>query len=125
MRPLLFITALLLLVVLHRHASRSAIPEPPFTSADKRRAKVVQPVYPASALRAGVEGAVNLEVLVGKDGHVEKAKVMNGPTLLRQAALDAVKQWAWEPFLINSSPIRVRTRVTVRFDLHNRAASQE
>ena len=82
-------------------------------------------VYPAAALKAGVERVVNLEVLVGKDGRVENAKVMNGPTPLRQAAIDAVKQWAWEPFLLNSSAIRVRTRVTLRFDLRNKTASQE
>ena len=66
-----------------------------------------------------------MEVLVGRDGRVENAKAMNGPTPLRQAAIDAVKQWEWEPFLLNSSPIRVRTRVTLRFDLHNKSASQE
>jgi hypothetical protein len=50
---------------------------------------------------------------------------MNGPTPLRQAAIDAVKQWAWEPFLLNSNAIRIRTRVTVRFDLRNKTVSQE
>jgi TonB family protein len=129
MRPLPLIAALLMFSVLSQDtplaAQRATVTEPPFTSADKRPAKVVNPVYPADALRAGVEGIVNLEVIVSKDGRVEEAKAMNGPTFLRQAALDAVKQWVWEPFLLNSRPIRVRTRVTLRFDLHNKAASQE
>ena len=129
MRPLLFITVLLSLSVLcidtKIAAQRTTIAEPPFVSDHKRPVKVVKPVYPAAALKAGVEGVVNLEVLVGKDGRVENAKVMNGPTPLRQAAIDAVKQWAWEPFLLNSSTIRVRTRVTLRFNLHKKTASQE
>jgi TonB family protein len=91
----------------------------------KRPVKVVKPAYPPAALKAGVGGVVNLTVVVGKDGRVENAKVMSGPTLLRQAALDAVKQWEWEPVLLNSSPIRVRTRVTLRFDLHNKTTGQE
>lgn len=129
MRPPLFIFAVLSLSVLcidtNIAAQRTTIAEPPFVSDHKRPLNIVKPVYPAAALKAGVEGVINLEVLVGKDGRVENAKVMNGPTPLRQAAVDAVKQWVWEPFLLNSSAIRVRTRVTLRFDLHNKTASQE
>jgi TonB family protein len=129
MRPLLYITALLSFSVLcidtNLAAQQATIAEPPFVSDHKRPVKVVKPVYPAAALKAGVEGVVNLEVFVSKDGRVENAKAMNGPTPLRQAAIDALKQWEWEPFLLNSSAIRVRTRVTLRFDLHNKSASQE
>ena len=129
MRLLLYVTSLLsfslLCIDTNIAAQRATIAEPPFVSDHKRPIKVVKPVYPAAALKAGFEGVVNLEVLVGRDGRVENAKAMNGPTPLRQAAIDAVKQWEWEPFLLNSSPIRVRTRVTLRFDLHNKSASQE
>jgi len=106
-------------------AQRAKSAEPPFVSDHKRPVKAVRPVYPAAAFKAGVEGVVNLQVLIGKNGRVENAKAMNGPTPLRQAAIDAVKQWEWEPFLLNSSAIRVRTRVALRFDLHNRNARQE
>jgi len=129
MRPRLFITAVLSFSVLCSNtniaAQRSTNAEPPFASDHKRPVEVVKPVYPAAALKAGVEGVVDLEVLVGKDGRVENAKVTNGPTPLRQAAIDAVEQWAWEPFFLSSSAVRVRTRVTLRFDLHNKTASQE
>lgn len=106
-------------------AQGTGIDEPPFISDHKLPVKVVQPVYPPAALKAGIGGVVNLAVVVGKDGRVESVKVMNGSTLLRQVPLDAVKQWEWEPFLPNSKSIRVRTRVTLRFDLHNKTANPE
>ena len=128
MTSLLHLTVLLAFSVLRINtntAAQRATAEPPFVSGHNRPVKVVGPVYPAAALEAGVEGVVNSQVVVGKDGRVEDAKAMNGPLPLREAAIDSVKQWQWEPFLLNSSAIRVRTRVTLRFDLHNKSASQE
>lgn len=129
MKPLLFITVLLSLSVLCVNTNIAARgttnTEPPFVSDHTPPVKVVKPVYPPAAWKAGVGGVVNLAVVVGKDGRVENGKVMNGPTHLRQAALDAVKEWEWEPFLLNSSPIRFRTRVTLRFDIHNKTTTQE
>src|SRR5262245_567589 len=96
MRSLLQFAALLLFSVLcldtNIAAQRATSAEPPFVSDHERPVKAVKPVYPASALKAGVEGLVNLQVVIGKDGRVENAKAVNGPTPLRQAAIDAVKQ---------------------------------
>ena len=73
------------------------------------------PVYPAEARKAGVEGVVQLAVTIGKDGHVSGVKLINGPGPLIQAAIDAVKQWVYAPTLFNGIPVEVETVVDVNF----------
>jgi peptidyl-prolyl cis-trans isomerase A (cyclophilin A) len=75
------------------------------------------PAYPIEAKNAGIEGKVMLEAVIGTDGHVEDLKVVSGPDLLQQAALDAVKTWRYRPYLLNGQPIEVRTIVNVIFTL--------
>jgi protein TonB len=77
--------------------------------------KDVPAVYPAIASQAGVEGVVILEVRIGTDGLVEEAHVLRSIPLLDQAALDAVKQWQFEPTLMNGAPIPVIMTVTINF----------
>ncbi len=83
----------------------------------------VDPEYPADARAQGVEGSVVLHVLVGKDGAVESVIPVSGPEVLRQPAVDAVKQWTYKPFLLNGDPVEVDTTVTVNFNL-NRSQPQ-
>jgi len=59
--------------------------------------KSVKPTYPEMALKMRVEGIVKLEAVVGKDGNVSNVIVVSGPTLLKAAAVDCVKQWQYEP----------------------------
>ncbi len=73
------------------------------------------PLYPPEARKAGVEGVVHLAVTIGKDGHVIGVKLINGPDPLIQAAIDAVKQWVYEPTLFNGIPVEVETVVDVNF----------
>ena len=73
------------------------------------------PVYPAEARKAGVEGVVHLAVTIGKDGHVTGVKLINGPDPLTQAAIDAVKQWVYEPTLFNGIAVEIETLVDVPF----------
>jgi len=73
----------------------------------------VQPVYPPDAKAQGVEGSVVLRALIGKDGRVEKLAVMSGSPLLSGAAIDAVKQWVYRPYLLNGEPVEVDTTITV------------
>jgi TonB family protein len=84
-----------------------------------RKVKDVPPVYPAEALNAKVQGVVLLEATVDATGTVSDAKVLRSIPLLDQAALDAVKQWEYEPTLLNGQPVPVVLTVTVNFTLRN------
>jgi protein TonB len=60
-----------------------------------------------------VSGTVFLTITIGKNGHVESARVISGHPMLRQAVLDAVRQWEYRPYLINAIPVEFSTRVFV------------
>jgi TonB family protein len=77
----------------------------------------VPPVYPPEAKKARIQGKVVLEAVIGKTGHVENLKVLSGPQELQTSALDAVRQWAYKPYLLNGDPIEVATTITVIFRL--------
>ena len=75
------------------------------------------PTYPIEAKKAGIEGTVELDAIIGTDGLVKDLKVIVGPALLQQAALDAVKTWRYRPYLLNGQPVEVRTMMNVVFSL--------
>jgi protein TonB len=75
------------------------------------------PVYPRIALAAHIQGNVVLQAILAKDGSVQDLKVISGHPLLVQAALDAVRQWRYQPTLLNSEPVEVLTEIDVRFSL--------
>lgn len=77
----------------------------------------VAPVYPEIALRTRREGVVILEATIDARGTVQSASVLRSVPLLDQAAIDAVRQWRFEPALLNEQPISVIMTVTVRFAL--------
>lgn len=79
--------------------------------------KRVTPDYPEIAKQAGVQGTVVLKASIGKDGHIRDLKVISGPGMLQQAALDAVKHWAYRPYLLLGEPVDVDTTVNVIFTL--------
>jgi TonB family protein len=79
--------------------------------------KMVQPVYPEEARKQGIEGVVILEATTDVNGKVKDAKVLRPVPALNQAAIDAVKQWTYEPMIINGKPMPVVFTVTVRFTL--------
>ena len=79
--------------------------------------KEVPPVYPASALRSHLEGAVELLATISKDGDISAVKVLNGDAQLARAAADAVKQWKYKPYLLNGEPVEIQTQVTVKFKM--------
>jgi TonB family protein len=76
-----------------------------------------QPVYPPDAKSARISGTVELAALIGPDGHIQQLNVVSGHRLLRQAALDAVKQWIYSPTLLNEQPVSVSTTIDVIFSL--------
>jgi TonB family protein len=75
----------------------------------------VQPEYPAIARQARVEGTVSLAVDIGTDGTVTDARVVDSVPLLDQAALDAVRQWAYTPMLKGGVAVPTTIPVTVNF----------
>jgi TonB family protein len=80
----------------------------------------VIPAYPEIAKQDEVQGTVVLGAVIGKDGRIINLKVIQGPSELQQAALDAVKQWVYRPYLLNGEPVEVMTQINVVFTLGNR-----
>jgi protein TonB len=77
----------------------------------------IQPVYPAIAKAARVQGEVVIDAIISKAGRIESLKVLSGPQMLRQAALDAVEQARYQPYRLNGEPVEVQTEVRVVFRL--------
>jgi TonB family protein len=75
----------------------------------------VAPEYPVTARNSHISGTVALAARIGKDGHIENLHVVSGPAILQQAALDAVKQWVYRPYLLNGEPVAVQTTINVIF----------
>jgi len=78
----------------------------------------VQPQYPDIARDASVEGVVDVQALVGKDGRVKDTRIMKSIPMLDAAAIAAVKQWVFKPALSNNKPVAVWVALKVRFTLH-------
>ena len=79
--------------------------------------KQVQPVYPQTAIGMHVEGAVELMATVTKTGGISEIKVVSGDKELARAAVAAVKQWKYKPYLLNGEPVDIQTQITVKFKL--------
>ena len=96
-------------------------------SADKPQAQVpaevmekllvhrVEPVYPADARKENLQGIIALDIVVGRDGSVASMHALNGPEVLAQAAMDALRWWKFEPYRVNGEPAAVETTVAVEF----------
>lgn len=78
----------------------------------------VQPQYPPLARQTRISGTVRLHAIIGKNGQVEQLEVMSGHPLLVQAALDAVRQWKYQPTQLNGEPVEVDTTIDVIFSLN-------
>jgi protein TonB len=76
------------------------------------------PVYPPIAKAAHVGGTVVLHAIISKTGSIESLTAVSGPDMLKGAALDAVRQWRYKPYLLNGEPTEVDTTVTVNFNLN-------
>ena len=78
----------------------------------------VLPEYPPIARAAGIEGTVVLQATISKTGTIENVRAVSGPIMLQRAAIDAVRQWRYRPYLLNGEPVEVETTVNVQFTLH-------
>jgi len=77
----------------------------------------VTPVYPPQAKQDRVQGTVQLQVVIDKEGHVAEVSVLAGPGALVASAVEAVKQWVYRPTLLNGDPVKVQTTVDVNYTL--------
>lgn len=77
----------------------------------------VAPDYPALARNSNITGEVRVEILISEDGKVISTKVLGGHALLQKAALDAARQWKFNPTLLNNTPVKVQGVITFRFSL--------
>jgi periplasmic protein TonB len=77
----------------------------------------VTPLYPQIAKTAHVQGNVVLHAIIAKDGTVQELTYISGPALLMRSAMDAVRQWRYQPTLLNGEPVEVDTTITVVFTL--------
>ncbi len=84
----------------------------------------VEPEYPAEAAQKGIEGQVQLQILIDEEGHVADDQVLGGTDLLTVAASEAVRQWQYLPFLLDGKPVRVNATVSVDFSLPNSRLKQ-
>jgi protein TonB len=79
----------------------------------------VEPTYPPLAQQAHIQGVVVMTALIDKGGNVQHLQVISGHPLLAPAAIAAVKQWRYKPFVLNGQPLEVETTVTVNFHLRS------
>ena len=77
----------------------------------------VDPVYPAQARQEQIQGTVRVSLVISKDGTVQNVSAVSGHPLLIPAAMEAVKQWVYQPTLLNGNPTEVVTEVDVAFTL--------
>jgi periplasmic protein TonB len=77
----------------------------------------VQPTYPEEARRAHIEGRVLLHAVISKEGQVADLQVISGPSELTAAAIEAVRQWRFKPYLLKGEPAEVDTQLIVDFQL--------
>src|SRR5437016_11268136 len=77
----------------------------------------VQPNYPPLARQARIQGSVLLQAEISKDGSIQNLRLISGHPMLAPAAIEAVKQWKYKPYLLNGEPVEVETTVQVNFTL--------
>ena len=77
----------------------------------------IQPVYPPLARQARIQGPVQLRAIISRTGTIEHLTVESGHPMLSGAAIDAVRQWRYRPYLLNDEPVEIETEITVNFVL--------
>ncbi len=77
----------------------------------------VLPTYPPMARSARIQGTVVLQAMISKLGTIENLQLLSGHPLLAPAAIDAVRQWRYRPYILNNEPVEVETQITVNFSL--------
>ena len=103
-----------------KEAPKAAAPQRIRVGGNVQQAKLIRqpkPVYPPLARQARIQGTVRLTAIISKDGTIQSLQVVSGHPLLVPAALEAVKQWIYQPTLLNGEPVEVITQIDVNFTL--------
>jgi protein TonB len=77
----------------------------------------IVPTYPPPARIARIQGHVVLQAMIGRQGDIENLRVLSGHPMLVSAAVEAVRQWRYRPYILNNEPVEVETQITVNFSL--------
>jgi protein TonB len=77
----------------------------------------IQPAYPPLARQARIQGSVLLQAEISREGTIVNLRLVSGHPMLAPAALEAVKQWRYRPYILNGEPVEVETQITVNFTL--------
>lgn len=103
------------------HAKQPAAPPPPLpVGGDVKPARLIssaRPIYPSIARSQRVSGDVVVDALIDEQGHVTTMKVLSGPSLLHQAATEALRQWKYQPATLDGKPVSMHLSVTLQFRL--------
>jgi len=75
----------------------------------------VEPIYPHIATISGIQGQVKLHAIIARDGSIQSLNAISGHPLLVHAAMDAVQQWRYRPYVLNGETVEVETFITVNF----------
>ena len=75
------------------------------------------PTYPQAAKAAGISGGVAVELVIDEQGNVEEATAVSGPEELREAAVEAARQWRWNPMTVDGVAVKVTGRIAFGFSL--------
>jgi len=101
--------------------SKPLLPSAPLpVGGDVKQAKLISstpPLYPALAKTQHIEGNVRVDALVDENGRISSMKVISGPTLLHQAAMDAIRQWKYQPATLDGKTVPMHLTVTLQFKL--------
>jgi protein TonB len=79
--------------------------------------KQPKPVYPPLAKQARIQGTVRFTAIIGRDGSIQNLTLVSGHPLLIPSAQEAVRQWVYQPTLLNGEPVEVVTQIDVNFTL--------
>jgi TonB family protein len=77
----------------------------------------VSPLYPPMARNMRVQGDVRIDAVVDENGRVSEARVVTGPVLLRQPALDALAHWKYQPATLDGKPVQTHLAITIQFHI--------
>lgn len=77
----------------------------------------VRPNYPLLAKQMKVQGSVVLQALIGQEGSIQDLRVLSGPAILSNAAMDAVRQWRFHPYYQSGQAVETEARITVNFTI--------
>ena len=103
-----------------KEAPKEAAPQRIRVGGNVQQARLInqpKPVYPPLAKQARIQGVVRFNAIIGKDGAIMNLQVVSGHPLLVPAALEAVRQWRYQPTLLNGEPVEVVTQIDVNFTL--------